>query len=67
MSIIHDGGIDREMTAEEIAIAEATKASALQVAELEAEAQAAKAAAREALLERLGMTADEAQLLLGGM
>lgn len=35
--------------------------------EAQAEAQAAKAAAREALLERLGMTADEAQLLLGGM
>ncbi len=65
MATIHDGGIDREMTNEEVAIAEATKASALQVAELEAEAKAAKATAREALLNRLGITAEEAQLLLG--
>jgi hypothetical protein len=32
-----------------------------------AEAQATKAAAREELLERLGITAEEAQLLLGGI
>ncbi len=32
-----------------------------------AEAKAAKAAAREALLTRLGITAEEAQLLLGGI
>jgi hypothetical protein len=32
-----------------------------------AEAKAARTAAREALLDRLGITADEAQLLLGGM
>ena len=31
----------------------------------EAEAQAARATAREALLTKLGITADEAQLLLG--
>lgn len=65
MAIIHDGGIDREMTAEEIAIAEATKSSALQAEQSEAEAQAAKQVAREALLTKLGITADEAQLLLG--
>ena len=65
MSIIHDGGIDREMTAEEIAIAEATKSSALQAEQSEAEVQAAKQVAREALLTRLGVTAAEAQLLLG--
>jgi hypothetical protein len=34
-------------------------------AEAQAEAQAAKQVAREALLERLGITAEEAQLLLG--
>lgn len=67
MSIIHDGGIDREMTAEEIAIAEATKAAALLTAEAEAAAIAVKAAAREALLDKLGITAEEAQLLLGGI
>ena len=36
-------------------------------AEAEATALAARTAAREALLDRLGITADEAQLLLGGM
>jgi hypothetical protein len=35
--------------------------------EAQAEAQAAKAVAREALLARLGLTAEEAQLLLGGI
>ena len=35
--------------------------------EAEAEAQAAKALAREALLTRLGITSEEAQLLLGGI
>jgi multidrug efflux pump subunit AcrA (membrane-fusion protein) len=34
-------------------------------AETQAEAQAAKVSAREALLTKLGITADEAQLLLG--
>ena len=33
----------------------------------EAEAKAARATAREALLTKLGITAEEAQLLLGGM
>ena len=36
-------------------------------AQARADAKAARTAAREALLDRLGITADEAQLLLGGM
>ena len=64
MAIIHDGGIDREMTAEEIAIAEATKAAALRTAEAEAVALAAQAAAKQSILDRLGITADEARMLL---
>ena len=36
-------------------------------AQAQIEAAAAKAAAREALLARLGITAEEAQLLLGGI
>ena len=36
-------------------------------AQAEIDAAAAKAAAREALLVRLGITAEEAQLLLGGI
>ncbi len=35
--------------------------------EAQAEAQAAKATARQALLEKLGITEEEAQLLLGGI
>ena len=54
--------IDREMNDEEFAQYEADQAAqAAQAAEL-----AAKAAEKEALLARLGITADEAKLLLGG-
>ena len=52
--------IDREMTAAEFAKYEADQlAQALAVAEAEA-----NAIAKEALLNRLGITADEAKLLL---
>ena len=51
----------RNATAEEAAIIDAQRAEA----EAQAEAQAAKQVAREALLTKLGITADEAQLLLG--
>ena len=54
--------IDREMTAAEFAQYEADQAAQ---AFVQAEAEA-KATARAALLERLGITAEEAQLLLGG-
>jgi hypothetical protein len=54
--------IEREMTAEELAQLEADKVSS---AERKA-AQAAIDSAREELLARLGITAEEAQLLLGG-
>ena len=54
--------IDREMTAAEFAQYEADQAAQ---AIVQAEAEA-KATARAALLERLGITAEEAQLLLGG-
>jgi hypothetical protein len=56
----------RDYTATEIAELEAIKAQreALQVqADVE---QAAKDAARQAILDRIGLTADEATLLLGG-
>jgi hypothetical protein len=51
----------RNATKEEAAIIDAQRAEA----EAQAEAQAAKQVDREALLTRLGITADEAQLLLG--
>ena len=57
-----DEVIDREMNDAEFAQYEADKA-AQAVAKAEAEA---KATAKAALLTRLGITAEEAQLLLGG-
>ena len=57
----------RDATAEETAAIDARIAEAQAQADAEADALTAKAAAREALLTRLGITADEAQLLLGGM
>jgi hypothetical protein len=57
-----DEVIDREMTAAEFKIYELDKAER---AAKQAEAEA-KATAKAALLTRLGITAEEAQLLLGG-
>jgi hypothetical protein len=54
--------IDREMNDVEFAQYEANQA-ANAIAKAEAEA---KATARQAVLDRLGITAEEAQLLLGG-
>jgi hypothetical protein len=53
--------IEREMNAQELAQYEADKAAA----QAREEAEAAKATARQAILDRLGLTADEAALLLG--
>jgi len=51
----------RDMNADELAQLELDKVAAKEVAK----AQADKATARQALLDRLGITADEAALLLG--
>ena len=53
--------VDREMTAAEFKKYEADQAQAKAI---KAEAEA-KASARAAILDRIGLTADEAQLLLG--
>jgi hypothetical protein len=53
--------IDREMTDVEFAVYEAAQAEEV----AKAEAEATKAAEKAALLTRLGITADEAKLLLG--
>lgn len=63
--IVNDNGIDREMTAAEVAAYEQT------VAELEADRVAREAAevaaleARKAPLRRLGLTEDEINTVLG--
>jgi hypothetical protein len=57
--------IERPLTADEIAANEAAQAQA-EADRLAAEAEAAtKAEAKAALLDKLGITADEAALLLG--
>lgn len=56
-----DEVIDREMNDAEFAQYEVDQAAAAE----RAAAEAAKAAEKEALLARLGITADEAKLLLG--
>ena len=58
--------IDRQMTDEEFEahqIAQELQTAAVAAAKAEAEA---KEAARQAILDRLGITEEEAQLLLGG-
>ena len=54
--------IERAMNAEELAQYEADQAQAA----AQAAAQHEAAAARQEVLDRLGITADEARLLLGG-
>jgi hypothetical protein len=54
--------IDREMTDAEFAVYETEQ----QNKTLEQNKLEAKAASRQAILNRLGLTAEEAQLLLGG-
>ena len=53
--------IEREMNAEELSQWEAIQATA----DAEVAEAAAKEAARQALLDKLGITAEEAKLLLG--
>lgn len=64
MSIIHDGGIDREMTEEEIATAQAIKASALAQTKANQKAITERETAKQAVLAKLGLTADEVAALL---
>jgi len=59
--IVFDGAEHREMTDTEFAQYEADQITN----KVQAEAQADKATAKQAVLDRLGITADEAALLLG--
>ncbi len=62
---INDNGIDRDMTETELAEHETRQKTYAAKSKAEATAQADKAAARQIVLDRLGITADEAALLLG--
>jgi hypothetical protein len=61
----NDNGVDRDMTEAEQTAHEAWAVIAQAEAEARIEAEAAKAAARQAVLDKLGLTQDEAQALLG--
>ncbi len=60
--IIFVDGVPRPLNASELAHHNAT----VEQAEAQAEAKAEKQVARQALLTKLGITEEEAQLLLGG-
>ena len=62
---IFDGETNRPMTNDEYAQWQADNAEAQAQAEAEAQAIAAKAEAQQAVLDKLGLTADEAAALLG--
>jgi len=55
----------REMNADEIAQLEKDKTQTVKDAAATAKADSDKAAARQAILDKLGLTADEANALLG--
>ena len=62
---INENGIDRDMTADEEAAYLAWAKIAQAEAKAQADAQTAKQVARQAVLDKLGLTADEAAALLG--
>ena len=62
---INDNGTDRDMTEGEQLQHETWVVIAQAEADALAEVQVAKAAARQIVLDRLGITSEEAQLLLG--
>ena len=62
---INDNGTDRNMTKAEEAVYLASAEQIQLETEAYAEAKAPKAAARQAVLDKLGLTADEAAALFG--
>jgi hypothetical protein len=58
-------GLVRDATAAETKAIDADRAQFVADKEAEAEAQTAKDAARQAVLDKLGLTQDEAEALLG--
>ena len=58
--------IDREMNDEELAQYKIDQADSIARASAKAQAEAEAQAKRQALLDKLGITEDEARLLLGG-
>jgi hypothetical protein len=63
--LINDNGTEREATKDEIAYYAQWEKDAQEHRKAQADAQAERAAARQAVLDKLGLTADEAAALLG--
>jgi hypothetical protein len=63
--LINENGTEREATADEIAYYAQWATDAQEHRKAQADAQADKLAARQAVLDKLGLTADEAAALLG--
>ena len=63
--IINENGIDREMTADEEAAFKATQKLGQAETKKQADEAVAKAIARQNVLDKLGLTADEAAALFG--
>jgi len=61
---INDNGTERNATAEEIAYYQAWQADIETTTQAQAEAEAARQAAKDAVLTKLGLTADEVVALL---
>ena len=63
-NLINDNGVEREMTVKEQKEYDLWKQEIVDAAEADAAAKEATAAAKAQLLAKLGITADEAKLLL---
>ena len=61
----NDNGVDRDMTADEEAAHKALQVITTAEAKARADAEIARQVARQAVLDKLGLTQDEAQALLG--
>ena len=64
-TFINDTGLVKELTGAELEAFNADRANMQVEAQAEIDAQTAKLAARQAVLDKLGLTADEAAALLG--
>ena len=64
-TFINDTGVVKELTGAELEAFNADRAQMQAEAQAEIDAQTAKAAARQAVLNKLGLTTDEAAALLG--
>jgi hypothetical protein len=64
-TFINDTGVVKELTGAELEAFNADRANIQVEAQAEIDAQTAKLAARQAVLDKLGLTADEAAALFG--